>query len=85
MSGSTAGWSFGRRMPGCAVSCSDLEQVARLLGRSVEAGSLLELIGYSNAEKARFVFNARACATDEQALLFEFLDHVREYRWLIVR
>jgi hypothetical protein len=67
------------------IRFSHLEQVARLLGRRVEAGSLLEFIGYSNAEKARFIFNARACATDEQALTFEFLDHVREYRWLIIR
>lgn len=67
------------------IRFSHLEQVARLLGRHVEAGSLLEFIGYSNAEKARFIFNARACATDEQALTFEFLDHVREYRWLVVR
>jgi hypothetical protein len=35
-------------------------------------------------EKARFIFNARACSTDEQALVFEFLDHVREYRWMII-
>ena len=67
------------------IRFSHLEQVARLLGRNIEAGSLLEFIGYSNTEKARFIFNARACATDEQALTFEFLDHVREYRWLIIR
>jgi hypothetical protein len=35
-------------------------------------------------EKARFIFNARASATDEQALILEFLDHVREYRWLTI-
>lgn len=67
------------------IRFSHLEQVARALGRKVESGSLLELIGYCSAEKARFIFNARACATDEQALTFEFLDHVREYRWLILR
>jgi hypothetical protein len=67
------------------IRFSHLEQVARALGRKVETGSLLELIGYTQAEKARFIFNARACATDEQALVFEFLDHVREYRWLIIR
>ena len=67
------------------IRFSHLEQVARALGGKVETGSLLELIGFSNLEKARFIFNARACATDEQALTFEFLDHVREYRWLIIR
>ncbi len=67
------------------IRFSHLEQVARALGRDVESGSLLELIGFASVEKARFIFNARACATDEQALIFEFLDHVREYRWLIIR
>lgn len=67
------------------IRFSHLEQVARLHGRNIETGSLLEFIGYSKVEKARFIFNARACATDEQALTFEFLDHVREYRWLIIR
>ena len=67
------------------IRFSHLERVARALGRKTETGSLLELIGYSSVEKARFIFNARACATDEQALVFEFLDHVREYRWLVIR
>ena len=67
------------------IRFSHLEQVARAWGRKVETGSLLELIGYANVEKARFIFNARACSTDEQALVFEFLDHVREYRWLIIQ
>jgi hypothetical protein len=67
------------------IRFSHLEQVARAWGRKVETGSLLEFIGYANVEKSRFIFNARACSTDEQALVFEFLDHVREYRWLIIR
>ena len=67
------------------IRFSHLEQVARAFGRKVETGSLLEWVGYANAEKARFVFNARACSTDEQALILEFLDHIREYRWMIIR
>ena len=51
------------------IRFSHLEQVARAFGRKVETGSLLEWVGYANAEKARFVFNARACSTDEQALI----------------
>jgi hypothetical protein len=67
------------------IRFSHLEQVALAWDRKIETGCLLDLIGYANAEKARFVFNARACSTDEQAFLFEFLDHVREYRWLSIR
>ena len=83
----TGGWPREIRLTAHSeytIRFSHLEQVARALGRKVETGSLVELIGYSNVEKARFIFNARACSTDEQALVFEFLDHVREYRWLII-
>ncbi|MGE5855055.1 MAG: hypothetical protein ACM34C_00695 [Syntrophaceae bacterium] len=83
----TRGWPREIRLTAHSeytIRFSHLEQVARALGRKAETGSLLELIGYSSVEKARFIFNARACSTDEQALVFEFLDHVREYRWLTV-
>jgi hypothetical protein len=84
----TSGWPREIRLTAHSeytIRFSHLEQVARALGRKVETGSLLELIRYSNVEKARFIFNARACSTDEQALVFEFLDHVREYRWLTIQ
>jgi len=84
----TGGWPREIRLTAHSeytIRFSHLEQVARALGREVQTGSLLELIGYSNVEKARFIFNARACSTNEQALVLEFLDHVREYRWLIIR
>jgi len=84
----TSGWPREIRLTAHSeytIRFSHLEQVARALGRKVETGSLLEFIGYANVEKARFIFNARACATDEQALILEFLDHVREYRWLTIQ
>jgi hypothetical protein len=84
----TGGWPREIRLKAHSeytIRFSHLEKVARAHGRKVETGSLLELIGFANVEKARFIFNARASATDEQALIFEFLDHVREYRWLIIQ
>jgi hypothetical protein len=84
----TSGWPREIRLTAHSeytIRFSHLEQVARAWGRKVETGSLLEFIGYANVEKARFIFNARACSTDEQALVFEFLDHVREYRWLVIQ
>jgi hypothetical protein len=84
----TGGWPREIRLTAHSeytIRFSHLEQVARAWGRKVETGSLLEFIGYANVEKARFIFNARACSTDEQALVFEFLDHVREYRWLVIQ
>ena len=82
-----AGWPREIRLTAHSeytIRFSHLEQVARAHGCKVETGCLLEFIGFANVDKARFIFNARACATDKQALVFEFLDHVREYRWLTI-
>ena len=84
----TGGWPREIRLTAHSeytIRFSHLERVGRAYGRKVETGSLLELIGFANVEKARFIFNARASASDEQALVFEFLDHVREYRWMIIQ
>jgi hypothetical protein len=83
----TAGWPREIRLTAHSeytIRFSHLEQVARALGRKIDSGCLLEFIGFANVDKARFIFNARASATDDQALVFEFLDHVREYRWLTI-
>jgi hypothetical protein len=84
----TGGWPREIRLTAhseYSIRFSHLEQVACAHDRKVETGSLLEFIGFTNVEKARFIFNARACSTDQQALVFEFLDHVREYRWLTIQ
>ena len=84
----TAGWPREIRLTAHSeytIRFSHLEQVARAHGRKVETGCLLEFIGYANVDEARFIFNARASATDKQALVFEFLDHIREYRWLTIK
>lgn len=83
----TGGWPREIRLTAHSeytIRFSHLEQVARAHGRKVETGCLLEFIGYENVDQARFIFNARATASDRQALVFEFLDHVREYRWMII-
>jgi hypothetical protein len=66
------------------IRFSHLVRVARAWGRTVETGSLLDLLGVENTQKMRFVFRMRAVSTDEWEILYEFLDHAREYRWLLV-
>jgi SAM-dependent methyltransferase len=66
------------------VRFSHLTAVARALGRKTRTGSLLELLGLPEKPSWRFIFTAQAAATDDQALILEFLDHVREYRWLTI-
>jgi len=67
------------------IRFSHLERVARFWGKDCIGGSLADLVGIRKSPKMRFIFNARACATDEHAIILEFLDHIREYRWLIIR
>jgi len=59
--------------------------VARWWGRTVQTGPLIDLVGIGPTPKMRFIFTAGACATDEQEHILELLDHIREYRWLIIR
>ncbi|MBN2398431.1 MAG: hypothetical protein JXI32_08615 [Deltaproteobacteria bacterium] len=59
--------------------------VARWWGRDVQTGPLIDLVGIGPTPKMRFIFTAGACATDEQEHILELLDHIREYRWLIIR
>ncbi|HOS96495.1 MAG TPA: class I SAM-dependent methyltransferase [Deltaproteobacteria bacterium] len=66
------------------VRFSHLTAVARALGRETRTGSLLELLGIPEKPSWRFIFTAQAAATDDQAIVLEFLEHVREYRWLTI-
>ena len=67
------------------IRFSHLMDVARYWGRGVKTGALLDLVGIRKNSAMRFVFLAGACATDEQQIILEFLDHAREYRWLIIQ
>lgn len=66
------------------IRFSHLLAVAHALGRRTTSGSLLELVGVKRSPGMRFVFNNRACASEAQEIIFELLDHIREYRWLLI-
>ena len=81
--------SFPREIPLYAhseytIRFSHLIKVARSFGRTIATGSLLELLGIKDAPALRFIFTSHACSTEKQEIIFEFLDHVREYRWLTI-
>ncbi len=67
------------------IRFSHLVRVAETLGKKTRTGSLIELLGMRDTPGLRFIFTAQASAKDEQALVLEFLDHVREYRWLTIQ
>lgn len=66
------------------IRFSHLISVAKAWGRNVDGGSLMDLVGVKRSPKMRFIFTAHAQATDEQEIIYEFLDHIREYRWLLI-
>ncbi|HVN70410.1 MAG TPA: class I SAM-dependent methyltransferase [Desulfomonilia bacterium] len=66
------------------IRFSHLIKVARSFGKTVATGSLIDLLGIEASPAYRFIFLSRACATEEQEIIGEFLDHVREYRWLTI-
>jgi len=66
------------------IRFSHLISVARAWGKNADGGSLMDLVGVKRSPKMRFIFTARAQATDEQEIIYEFLDHIREYRWLLI-
>jgi len=66
------------------IRFSHLISVAQSLGRSTRTGSLIDLLGGEMLPCWRFIFTSRACSNDKQELIFEFLDHIREYRWLTI-
>ncbi|MCK9229105.1 MAG: class I SAM-dependent methyltransferase [Syntrophales bacterium] len=66
------------------VRFSHVADVARGLGRKVVTGSLADLVGLAPSPRLRAVFLGRMTASDENAVLYELLDHIREYRWLLI-
>lgn len=66
------------------IRFSHLIKVAKYWEKNVSTGSLIDLVGLKKSPKMKFIFISRACATDEHEIIFELLDHIREYRWLII-
>ncbi|MFY9397940.1 MAG: class I SAM-dependent methyltransferase, partial [Desulfomonilia bacterium] len=67
------------------IRFSHLERIARAHGRSVSTGSLLEIVPVKRTRSLETIFRMRACDTEEHEIVYELLDHIREYRWLTIR
>ena len=66
------------------VRFGHLISVAQYFGRRTMTGSYIDLVGLKRKPSYKFIFEAGACSTPEQEIVLEFLDHIREYRWLII-
>lgn len=67
------------------IRFSHLIQTAKELGRKTKTGALLDLINIRKSPALNMIFTSRACSTNYQEIIFELLDHIREYRWLVIR
>jgi hypothetical protein len=61
-----------------------LISVAKYFGRRTMTGSYIDLVGLKRKPSYKFIFETGACSTPEQEIILEFLDHIREYRWLVI-
>ncbi|MEA3221628.1 MAG: class I SAM-dependent methyltransferase [Thermodesulfobacteriota bacterium] len=66
------------------IRFSHLIQVAKAWHRNILTGPVLKLVGLKDSPQMRFIFTMHACATEKQEIIFEILDHIREYRWLVI-
>lgn len=67
------------------IRFSHLERIARAQGRTVATGSLLEIVPVKRTRSLETIFRLKACDTAARELVYELLDHIREYRWLTIR
>ena len=66
------------------IRFSHLVRVARAHGRTVGTGALLDLIPVKKGKSLETIFRLRACDTKDHEIIYELLDHIREYRWLVI-
>jgi hypothetical protein len=67
------------------IRFSHLVKTAKALGRTVETGALIELLPIIESPCLKMVFASRTCVTERHEIIYELLDHIREYRWMILR
>jgi hypothetical protein len=66
------------------IRFSHLVKVAKAFGKTVRTGALLDLIPLRKTADLRMIFTMRACSTERYEILYELLDHIREYRWMTI-
>lgn len=66
------------------IRFSHLVKIARSHGKTVRTGALLDLIPLNKTPRLKMIFSSRACSTESQEIIYELLDHIREYRWLTI-
>lgn len=67
------------------IKFSHLINVAKSFGKKIDTGSLLDLVKIRTTYDMKFIFENRICSNERQEIIYELLDHIREYRWLVIK
>lgn len=67
------------------IRFSHLRKIAEAWGREVKTGPLIDLLGIKGDDAMRFIFTSRACGTEKQEIVYEVLENIREYRWMLIK
>lgn len=67
------------------IRFSHLMKVAKSSGREVLTGPLIDILGIQNTEAMKFIFTNRISRTENHEIIYELLDHIREYRWMLIK
>lgn len=68
-----------------AVAFRHLKKAIQDDGGNVVGGSLMELLNVSNDDGVRGILLSGSIATEAHELLCEFINHVKEYQWVLAR
>ncbi len=61
-----------------------LIKTAAWWGKRVVTGALIDLVGLEKTSRMRNIFVGRMVGSDTQEIIYELLDHIREYRWMLI-
>ncbi len=61
-----------------------LIKATRWWGREVLYGSMIDLVGLQRSPRMRSIFIGRLVGSEQQEIIYELLDHIREYRWMLI-
>ena len=67
------------------IRFSHLIKVAQAWNREVYSGPLIDIPGIENNRALQFIFTNRISRTERQEIIYELLDHIREYRWILIK
>jgi hypothetical protein len=68
-----------------SISFSHMKRGAEKLGYGHTGGGMMELLGVRDDKEIRYILLSGSIASDIHEIVGEFINHVKEYQWLLVK